>query len=67
MSNTNFQTIHQMGNAISNVMKQAMGRENVQNIDMDFVTVAQRTRWIEHIVSGDVVTFEDKELIVTAE
>ena len=58
MSNTNFQTIHQMGNAISNVMKQAMGRENVQNIDMDFVTVAQRTRWIEHIVSGDVVTFE---------
>ena len=58
MPNTNFQTFHQMGNAINDVVRQATGRDNVQNIDMDFVTVAQRTRWIEHVVSGDIVTFE---------
>lgn len=57
MSNTNFQTIHQMGNAITNVMKQAMGRDNVQNIDMDFVTIAQRKRLLEEIITGNPVTF----------
>ena len=39
--NTNSQTIHQMGQAINAVVRQATGRDAVQNIDMDFVTVAQ--------------------------
>ncbi len=41
MPNTNAQTIHQMGAAINSVVRQATGRDTVQNIDMDFVTVAQ--------------------------
>lgn len=39
--NTNSQTIHQMGLAINAVVRQATGRDVVQNIDMDWVTVAQ--------------------------
>lgn len=39
--NTNSQTIHQMGLAINAVVRQATGRDAVQNIDMDWVTVAQ--------------------------
>lgn len=57
MDNTNFQTIHQMGNAISNVVKQAMGRDTVQNIDMDFVTVAQRKKVIEETATGNPASF----------
>ena len=57
MDNTNFQTIHQMGNAINNVVRQAMGRDNVQNIDMDYVTVAQRKRAVEEIITGNIVSF----------
>lgn len=41
MPNTNFQTFHQMGQAINEVVRQATGRDAVQNIDMDHVTVAQ--------------------------
>ena len=41
MPNTNAQTIHQMGQAINSVVRQATGRDAVGNIDMDFVTVAQ--------------------------
>lgn len=58
MDNTNFQTIHQMGNAINNVVRQAMGRDNVQNIDMDYVTVAQRKRAVEETATGNPATFE---------
>lgn len=57
MDNTNFQTIHQMGNAINNVVRQAMGRDNVQNIDMDYVTVAQRKRAVEETATGNPATF----------
>lgn len=57
MPNTNFQTFHQMGNAINDVVRQATGRDNVQNIDMDFVTVAQRKRLVEEIITGNPVTF----------
>lgn len=42
MPNTNAQTIHQMGQAINSVVRQATGRAAVENIDMDFVTVAQK-------------------------
>ena len=57
MDNTNFQTIHQMGNAISNVVRQATGRDAVQNIDMDYVTVAQRKKLVEETVTGSIVSF----------
>ena len=57
MDNTNFQTIHQMGNAINNVVRQAVGRDNVQNIDMDYVTVAQRKREVEETATGNPATF----------
>lgn len=59
--NTNFQTIHQMGTAISNFVKQATGRENVQNIEMDHVTVAQNHVYDEVDVSGRVVQFSAGE------
>lgn len=57
MDNTNFQTIHQMGNAINNVVRQATGRDAVQNIDMDYVTVAQRKRAIEGTATGNPASF----------
>ena len=57
MPNTNFQTIHQMGAAINDFVKQATGRDNVQNIDMDYVTVAQNHYYAEVDVSGSIVSF----------
>lgn len=57
MPNTNFQTFHQMGNAISNVVKQASGRDPVQNIDMDFVTVAQNKTLGEMSYTGNPLSF----------
>lgn len=54
--NTNFQTIHQMGSAINDVVRQATGRDNVQNIDMDYVTVAQQRRLVEEIITGNPIT-----------
>lgn len=59
MPNTNFQTIHQMGQAINEVVRQATGRDAVQNIDMDHVTVAQNKYYEEITVSGSVVSFTD--------
>lgn len=56
MSNTNFQTFHQMGSAINSVVRQATGRDNVQNINMDYVTVAQQRRLVEEIITGNPVT-----------
>lgn len=44
MPNTNFQTIHQFGAGISQVIRQATGRDPVHNIDMEHVTVAQNKR-----------------------
>ena len=59
MPNTNYQTIHQMGRAINEVVKQATGRNAVQNIDMDHVTVAQ-TRFHEKVtVEGSIASFTD--------
>lgn len=55
--NTNFQTIHQMGSAISDFVKQATGRDSVQNIDMDHVTVAQNHVYEEVDISGQAVRF----------
>lgn len=44
MQNTNFQTIHQFGAGISQVVRQATGRDPVQNIEMEHVTVAQNKK-----------------------
>lgn len=60
MPNTNFQTIHQMGQAINEVVRQATGRDAVQNIDMDHVTVAQNHYYDEVTVSGAVVSSIDR-------
>lgn len=57
MSNTNFQTFHQMGQAINEVVRQATGRDNVQNIDMEHITVAQNHYYQDVDVSGRVVSF----------
>ena len=56
--NTNEQTIHQMGLGISNLVKQATGRESVSSIDMDWVSVEQLARYIYGSGSGDVVSFD---------
>lgn len=56
--NTNAQTIHQMGQEISSLVKQATGRESVSSIDMDWVSVEQMARYIYGSGSGDVVSFE---------
>lgn len=56
--NTNDQTIHQMGLGISSLVKQATGRESVSNIEMDWVSVEQLSRYIYGSGSGDVVSFE---------
>lgn len=55
--NTNFQTIHQMGNAVSEMVRQATGRNSVQSMDMDWVTVEQVKKWIYGEDSGDIVSF----------
>lgn len=57
MPNTNFQTIHQMGTAISRVVKQATGRDPVENIDMDYVTVAQNKTIGEMVITGNPASF----------
>lgn len=56
-NNTNFQTFHQMGQAINDFVKQATGRDNVQNIDMEHITVAQNHYYQDVDVSGRVVSF----------
>lgn len=58
MPNTNYQTIHQMGTAVNDIVKQATGRDDVQNIDMDFVTVARNHCAVHEEYSGSVVSFE---------
>ena len=60
MPNTNFQTIHQMQRAINDFVKQATGRDNVQNIDIDHVTVAQNKHFEEASASGRIVSFTTK-------
>lgn len=60
MPNTNFQTFHQMGQAINEVVRQATGRDAVQNIDMDHVTVAQNSYYEEMTASGSMVSFTDR-------
>lgn len=63
MPNTNFQTFHQMGQAINEVVRQATGRDAVQNIDMDHVTVAENHyyHYYEDVtLSAGRVSFTDK-------
>lgn len=58
MGNTNFQTIYPMGGIVNGMVKQATGREPVDNLDMDYVTVAQNTVVGELEFTGDVVQFQ---------
>lgn len=60
MPNTNFQTFHQMGQAINEVVRQATGRDAVQNIDMDHVTVAQNHYYEKMTLSASRVSFTDR-------
>lgn len=57
MPNTNFQTFHQMGMAINEVVRQASGRDPVQNIVMDHVTVAQKTLGDVIGICGNPINF----------
>lgn len=54
--NVNNETIHQFS-GINSIVKQATGRENVSNIDMNHVTVAQNKQWMNMDASGDMVAF----------
>ena len=58
MPNVNFKNFQQMGSLVSDIVKQATGREPVDNIDMDYVTVAQSQRAIKRGTTGSSVTFE---------
>ncbi|MBQ1571616.1 MAG: hypothetical protein IIZ78_10860 [Clostridiales bacterium] len=63
MPNTNFQTIHQMGQAINEVVRQATGRDAVQNIDMDFVTVAFKKKPLSVSVAPLIGIVEENAVI----
>ena len=56
--NTNYQTIHQMGTAVSEMVRQATGRNPVQSMDMDWVSVEQLAKYIYGIDTGDIVSFD---------
>lgn len=57
MPNVNRQTIYQMGNVVNDVVKQATGRDPVQAISMDYVTVEQNTLMGIETLTGAEVTF----------
>lgn len=57
MPNVNRQTIYQMGNVVNDVVKQATGRDPVQAISMDYVTVEQNKLLGIETHSGAEVTF----------
>ena len=62
MPNTNFQTIHQFGAGISQVIRQATGRDPVHNIDMEHVTVAQNKRgYPVQSFMGNPITFTGEQ------
>ena len=56
--NTNYQTIHQMGNAVSEMVRQATGRNSVQSMDMDWVSVEQLAKYIYGFKTGSSVEFD---------
>lgn len=58
MPNTNYQTIHQFGSGVSQMVRQATGRDSVESIEMDWVSVEQTNRYETHEESGELVTFE---------
>ena len=63
MPNTNFQTFHQMGQAINEVVRQATGRDAVQNIDMDFVTVAFQKSPLRVTVTPLIAEADQSEVV----
>lgn len=58
MPNTNYQTIHQFGSGVSQMVRQATGRDSVESIEMDWVSVEQTNRYETHEETGDPVMFE---------
>lgn len=56
--NTNFQTIHQMGNAVSEMVRQATGRNPVQSMEMDWVSVEQLAKYIYGVETGSEAVFD---------
>lgn len=50
MPNVNFKNFQQIGNLVTDIVKQATGRDPVQNLDMDYVSVAQNKKGVEHII-----------------
>lgn len=50
MPNVNFKNFQQIGSLVSDIVKQATGRDAVQNLDMDYVSVAQNKKAVEHVI-----------------
>ena len=50
MPNTNFNTIIQMPSIVNDFVKQSTGRNSVSRIDMDFVTVGQANKEVQHTI-----------------
>lgn len=55
--NTNYQTIHQMGTEISEIVRQATGRNPVQSMGMDWVSVEQLAKYIYGTKTGSSAEF----------
>lgn len=50
MPNVNFKNFQHIGNLVTDIVKQATGRDPVQNLDMDYVSVAQNKKAVEHVI-----------------
>lgn len=57
MPNVNFKNFQQIGSLVTDIVKQATGRDPVQNMDMDYVSVAQNHNYEDVEVSGHIVSF----------
>lgn len=55
--NTNFQTIHQFGSGISQMVRQATGRDSVESMEMDWVSVEQQKKWVYGEAEGNPAHF----------
>lgn len=62
MPNANFRTFQQVGKLVTDIVKQATGRDAVSNLDMDYVSVAQK-EFVEQITgSGGMITFDGQPI-----
>lgn len=55
--NTNFQTVHQFGSGISQMVRQATGRDSVESMEMDWVSVEQQKKWVYGEAEGNPAHF----------